>query len=48
MEHGWRTMKRPGLAKFLEVCCLELGVEVVVFSEKHVMVGAPRAGPMHM
>jgi hypothetical protein len=40
IEHGWRTIKRPGLSKFLETCCLELGYEIVVFSEKHVMVRA--------
>ncbi|EDQ88946.1 uncharacterized protein MONBRDRAFT_25683 [Monosiga brevicollis MX1] len=35
-EHGWRTKKRPFLANFLESCVMELGLELVVFSESQV------------
>eukprot|EP00051_Salpingoeca_urceolata_P010153 m.123748 g.123748 ORF g.123748 m.123748 type:complete len:388 (+) comp16600_c0_seq5:1250-2413(+) len=36
-EHGWRTMKRPGVEFFLEYVATRLFGEVVVFSDKNVM-----------
>eukprot|EP00056_Hartaetosiga_gracilis_P020281 m.18521 g.18521 ORF g.18521 m.18521 type:complete len:325 (+) comp8325_c0_seq1:45-1019(+) len=35
-RHGWRTVKRPGVDRLLQLC-YQLGFEIVLFSEKEVM-----------